>query len=60
MVGVEQAFGCGAPDDLREFPAEVDRVLHAEVETLATGGNVDMGRIACQEDPAYLIVLNLA
>ena len=49
LVGVEQALGRGAPDDLGELPAEVDRVLHAEADPLSAGRRVDVRGVAGEQ-----------
>ena len=55
LVGVEEALGRGAVDDLAELPAEVHRVLHAVLETLAAGGIVDVGGVAGEEDATLTV-----
>ena len=49
VVGVEQAVGRNAPDHLRQLPAEIDRVLHADVEALPADGVMDMRGIAGEQ-----------
>ena len=52
MVGVEQPGRGPAAHGGRQLPAEVGRVLQAQVQALAPGRIVDVRRVAGQEDPA--------
>lgn len=45
LVAIEQPSGRSG-QDCTEFPAEVVRILHARIHTLATCGRVNMGGIA--------------
>ena len=49
VVAVEEARRGGPVDGPRELPAQVHGVLDAEVEALAAGGIVDVGRVAGQQ-----------
>jgi len=59
MVGIEQVFGRCALGDQREFPAEVHRILHADIEAVPAGRIVDVRGIARQQHPALAIGLGL-
>ena len=52
VVGVEQAVGRGALDDLRQLPAEVHRVLDAEVQALAPDRRMHVCGVAGEEHAA--------
>jgi hypothetical protein len=60
VVGVEQCPRHPACGDGREFPAEVERVLHAEVEPLTAGGRMDVRGVAGEECPPDPVLLRLA
>ena len=49
VVAVQQPLRCPAADLGGQFPAEVERVLNAEVEPLPAGRRVDMRRVAGQQ-----------
>ncbi len=51
LVGVQQPFGRPPPQLRGELPAEVHRVLDARVEALPAHRQVDVRRVARQEDP---------
>ena len=59
-IAVEQPGFCGAFDDERQLPGEVERVLHAGVHALAARRTVDVRRVARQEHAALGIVPDLA
>jgi hypothetical protein len=52
VVAVQQPLRCPAVDLGGQFPAEVERVLDAEVEPLPAGRRVDVRRVAGQQHPA--------
>ena len=52
VVAVQQVLRRPAVDLGGQFPAEVERVLDAEVEPLAAGRRVDVRGVAGQQDPA--------
>ncbi len=52
LITVQQCFAAVAVDHRRQFPGQVERVLHAGVHALAAGRTVDVGGVAGQEDPA--------
>lgn len=60
VVGVEQGSGCVAVHCGGEFPAEVDGVLDAHVESLAAGGEVDVGCVAGEQYAALPVLVGLA
>ncbi|MBB3724643.1 hypothetical protein FHR33_000503 [Nonomuraea dietziae] len=51
LIGVQQGFRRPAADLCGQFPAEVERVLNAQVEALPADGWMDVRRIAGQEHP---------
>ena len=52
LIGVEQRRIGATGNDCGEFPAEVHRVLQAEVQARPAQRGVDMRGVADQEDPA--------
>ena len=52
LVAVQQPLRCPAGDLGGQLPAEVERVLDAEVEPLPAGRRVDVRRVAGQQHPA--------
>ena len=59
LIGVEQALGRNALHHLREFPAQIDRVLHARVEALSARRIVDVRRIARDQHASLAIDVRL-
>ncbi|WRL49139.1 hypothetical protein U3649_09840 [Luteimonas sp. R10] len=57
LVAVQQPLGRPAGDLGGQLPAEVERVLDAEVEPLPAGRRVDVGRIAGQQHAAGPVAL---
>jgi len=57
VVAVQQPRRGPAADLGGQFPAEVERVLDAEVEPLPTGRRVDVRRVAGQQHPAGPVAL---
>ena len=57
LVGVQQGLRRPAADLGGQLPAEVERVLDAEVEALSAGGRMDVRRIAGQQHPPDPIAL---
>ena len=56
-IRVEKAHRGGSVHDLRQLPAEVDRVLHADVQTLTSHRGVDVCSIARnQHAPAAICI----
>src|SRR6187549_3731184 len=58
VVGVEQSFRRPAADLCGQLPAEVERVLDAQVEALAASRWMDVCRIAGQQHPPDSIPLD--
>jgi hypothetical protein len=52
VVGVQQFFGGVPAHDGRELPAQIGRVLNAEVHALTTERRMNVGGIACDEHPS--------
>src|ERR1041384_3043291 len=50
VIRVEERGVCRAPQDGREFPAEVDGVLDAGVHALAAGRQMDVCGVAGQQE----------
>ncbi len=59
VIGVQQRVGGIAARYRREFPAEIEGILHAHVYALPTGWQVDMRGIAGQEHPPHPEALGL-
>jgi hypothetical protein len=57
VVAVQLPFRRPAADLGGQFPAEVERVLDAEVEALPAGRRVDVRRVAGQQHPADPVAL---
>ena len=57
FVRVEQDVRCPAVDLGGELPAEVEGILHTEIETLTAHRWVDVCGIAGEEHPAAPVVL---
>ena len=57
LVAVQQPARCPAADLGGQLPAEVERVLDAEVEPLPADRRVDVRRVAGQQDPADPVAL---
>ena len=51
VVAVQQPLRCPAADLGGQLPAQVERVLDAEVEPLPTDRRVDVRRVAGQQHP---------
>src|SRR6185437_16798108 len=49
VVGIEQALRRSTVHDLSQLPAQVHRVLHADVEALAAHGVMHVRGIACKQ-----------
>jgi hypothetical protein len=49
VIGVQQRVGGIAAHDSREFPAEIEGVLHTHVDALPADRQVDAGGVAGQE-----------
>ena len=60
LVGVQQPGGRPAGDAGGQFPAEVERVLDPEVESLSPGGRVDVRRVPGQQHPPGPVALGEA
>ena len=60
VVRVEQIGGRGSGDDLRELPAKIHGVLHAEVEALPTGRVVNVCGVTGQQHAPGSVVRCLA
>ena len=60
VIGVEQAVRRRALNHLSQFPAEIHRVLHADVEALSAHGRVYVGGVAGQEDAPVTVGRRLA
>ena len=50
LVGIEERVRRRPVDDLGELPAQVDRVLYAEVEALSAEGRMHVRGVAGDED----------
>ena len=59
MIGIQQGGRGYALDDLRQLPAQVHRILHAD-EALAAYRGVHMGGIAGEQDAAIAVGGGLA
>lgn len=59
LVTVQQPFRCPAVDRGGQLPAQVERVLHAEVEALPAGRRVDVRRVTGQQHPPVPVALGL-
>lgn len=59
LIGVQQAGGCPAADLGGQLPAQVERVLGAEVEALPAHRRVNVRRIPGQQHPAVPVALGL-
>src|SRR5690606_13072242 len=55
MIAVEQAVRRPALYHLRKFPAEVDRILQAEVETLPAKRRMDVRGVAGEQHAALAV-----
>src|SRR5262249_26537337 len=55
MVGVKEAFGRRLLDNLGQFPSQIYRILHADVESLSARRVVDVGRVSGQQHPSPAI-----
>jgi hypothetical protein len=60
VVAVQQTGGRPALDHSRQLPAEVDRVLQAEVESRSADHEVHVGGVADQQHPALSIPVRQA
>lgn len=54
LKGLEQTRGCPPRDCQRQFPAEIEGVLHASVHALPACGGVHVGGVASEEGPPDL------
>ncbi len=57
VIAVQQPLRCPAVDRGGELPAEVERILDAEVEPLPADRRVDVRRVAGQQHPADPVAL---
>jgi hypothetical protein len=60
VVGIKQSRGRPPADLGGELPSEVDRVEQAGVQPWPAGGQVNVGRIACQQDAPVAVPRSLA
>ena len=60
MIRVEQRIPRDAMHDLRELPAEVHGILHAEAQSLSADGRVHVGCIAGEQHASLAIRLRLS
>ena len=55
VVGIQQAFRRRPVDHLGQLPAQVHRILHADVEALSTDRGMHVRRVAGQQDPSLAV-----